>query len=282
MANIATLLLREEKTTLADWLERDFQFFVIEKTQWLQDTHGYTGGDRLNVPNVLEHRDWWRRWYEEEKEPRIATVQKRFRKHMNDMYERIWREQVHFTNARKKVLEESGVESATQTFFITIRPDTTKCTFREFYEKVKDVVERKAFTAWTLSFEQKGQTSETLGDGFHVHIVAKTTFRSTPEVLRALLGVYDENKNRRKNGTLASWINEKKIVENCVQVDVCKNPKEHTERYLINYESKDGHKMPTKKWDEKWRIENALHPLYTSDTGLGHLPIKSNRQVTLE
>lgn len=275
MANVATLALRE-KRGLDDLLAADFLAFVAEKETELKE-HGYE-----RVPCFVECEHWWRAWYEDDKKERHAAVTAKWQGMMDRKYEWIWRQQFRFAAARQRVLAEDGMEEATQTFFVTVRPATERCTFREFYEKVKDVVERKAFQTWTLSFEQKGLTDADLGNGFHVHIVAKTTFRSKPEVLRALLGTHDDNKQKWMRGTLSSWINDEKLAENCVDVQVCKNPRETTEKYLVKYESKDGHKLPTKVWDDKWRVEQGLQPLYTSDDGLGHLPIKSNRQVVFE
>lgn len=140
-----------------------------------------------------------------------------------------------------------------QAYFITIRPDTTKITFKDFFNQVKHFVDRRCFKEFKLSFEQKGTSEDTLGQGFHVHIVANMSQRSKGEVLR-------DTQNTFKDCT----------APNCIQVLTTRNPQELVDKYLVNYESEDGHKAPTQEWDAKWRAANYVDPLYTAP-----LPIKS-------
>lgn len=142
-----------------------------------------------------------------------------------------------------------------QCYFITVRPDTKKITFTDFYNDVRKFVERKCFIDYKLSFEQKGMSAETLGEGFHVHIVAALKQRSKGEVLR-------DTQNTFKRYT----------APNCIEVLTTKNPAELVENYLVNYHSDDGHKAPTKEWDAQWRTRENLDSLYSNPGGL---PIKS-------
>lgn len=142
-----------------------------------------------------------------------------------------------------------------QSYFITVRPDTTKVKFTDFYNDVRKFVERKCFIAYKLSFEQKGTTTENLGEGFHVHIVAEMRQRSKGEVLR-------DTQNTFKGYTAG----------NCIEVLTTKNPAELVENYLVNYQSDDGHKAPTKEGDAAWRARENLQNLYSNPEGL---PIKS-------
>lgn len=147
---------------------------------------------------------------------------------------------------KDKFLELGLIENkAARTFFITIRPDTNKVTFENFYNDVRVWTLRKCVQNYTLTFEQKGTNEETLGQGFHVHIVAKMTQRSKGEVAR-------DTHSSFKAYTAAQ----------CVQVDICQNPDQHIQRYLIDYESKDGHKIVTKEWDTIWRTNLSLEPTY--------------------
>jgi len=126
-------------------------------------------------------------------------------------------------------------------YFITIRPDDSKCTFENFHAKVLDFVKRKCFVTYALSFEQKGTSDETLGSGFHCHIVAKMKQRTKGEVLR---------------DTLSSWkkyIDDGILAANCIDVNITNNGEELIQNYLIEYKSDDDHKDCTKEWDAKWR-----------------------------
>lgn len=147
----------------------------------------------------------------------------------------------------KERFRELGLieEKATHTYFITIRPDETKTTFVNFYNDVRVFTLRRCFQNYTLSFEQKGTTEETLGQGYHVHIIARMTQRSKGEVLR-------DTQSSFKQYTAA----------NCIDVQVCKNPDETIQHYLVDYESKDGHKKPTQEWDAIWRANYSLQPTY--------------------
>lgn len=140
-----------------------------------------------------------------------------------------------------------------QNYFITIRPDTSKVQFIDFYNDVKKFTDRKCFNAFKLSFEQKGVTTENIGSGFHVHIVASMKQRSKGEVLR-------DTQSAFKGYTAA----------NCIEVLTTRNPDELVDNYLVNYISEDGHKAPTKEMDALWRKNLNIDALYSSS-----LPIKS-------
>lgn len=142
---------------------------------------------------------------------------------------------------------------AKQAYFITIRPDCNNVTFLEFKEKVESFVNRSCFLECTYSFEQKGTTPSELGNGFHVHIVTTSKHRSKGECLRDTLSSWQK------------WIDDKKIVSNCIDVGVTKNPETLIQNYLIDYKSDDDHKMPTKSMDELWRLEQGLVSLYKKE-----------------
>jgi len=166
---------------------------------------------------------------------------------------------IDLKNAIHEIEEETGEQllfipqGHKQYYFITVRPDTSKVKFIDFYNDVQKFTSRKCFQEFKLSFEQKGTTDETLGQGFHVHIVAKMSQRSKGEVLR-------DTQSTFKNYT----------APNCIEVLTTKNPQELVDNYLVNYVSDDEHKIVTKAWDAKWRSREILDSLYT-----GPLPIKS-------
>lgn len=135
-------------------------------------------------------------------------------------------------------------------FFITIRPDDTKCNFIDFKDKCLKLVQRTCFKEYALSFEQKGTSPEDLGKGFHCHIVAKMKQRSKGEALRDI------------TSSFKTWIDQGMIAPNCIDVCITKNPEELVNRYLIAYDSDDEHKALTKSWDDLWRQHNEVLPLY--------------------
>lgn len=143
-------------------------------------------------------------------------------------------------------------------YFITIRPDEKLIDFDSFYTLVKKFINRACFIDYTLSFEQKGITDETLGVGFHCHIVANMTQRSRKEALR-------DTQSTFKSCT----------APNCIDVKTTRNPKELVENYMIAYESDDGHKIVTKTWDEKWRESKGLQNTYEEA-----LPVRKTHSVS--
>lgn len=143
------------------------------------------------------------------------------------------------------------IQPTKQAYFITIRPDCSKCSLLEFMCKVEEYLKRKCFLAYTLSYEQKGTSDETIGQGFHCHIVAEMKQRSKTEVIRDTISSWKK------------WIDEGKIASNCIQVDVTKNPDELVQNYLIEYKSDDDHKLPTKEWDDKWRSNIGIPYIIT-------------------
>lgn len=279
MANIATYALREKKW-LDEWKKQDFGAFVAEKQKELcefgyQRTPGWVDG--VDSPDEVQ---WWRLWYEDEKKERMKKIEEKWQAKVNKDYEFIWKQQIEFAAVRERVLEEYGKENAKQTYFITICPVETYTDLHGFFAAVKRVVERKTFLAWTLSFEQRGRTESELGVGFHVHIVAKTSYTSLEQVRRAIQGIKGDD-GKWKDGTFAKWMNEARMGYKGVDIQRCVNPKQHTQRYLVDYDAADEHKEETRDTDRLWRGRVGLQALYTSAGGLGDLPITKdhNRQV---
>jgi len=132
-------------------------------------------------------------------------------------------------------------------FWITIRPPTGN--FQEFYTLVGSTVRRKCFLEYRLSFEQKGVDESTLGEGYHVHMVARMTQRSVGEIVRDLKSSF-------------------KLGDEAIEVKKTKNPHVMFEDYCISYESKDGHKETTREWDKMWREQQGLLESYNTKTGV--------------
>lgn len=148
----------------------------------------------------------------------------------------------------KQIAQEEGLfdkKTADRYFFVTIRPDQTKVTFETFKNDVLEYLQRKMFIKYYCTFEQKGKSHDTLGEGFHTHIIAMTKQRSKGEMLR------DTHSSFKKY-----------CEKNFIQVDICYNPEELKQNYLIDYASDDGHKIVTKSWDTIWRYKNNIESFY--------------------
>lgn len=155
--------------------------------------------------------------------------------------------------AYKEVATDMGLltAKATNTFMITIRPECKKINLHTFKKDVDDYLKRKMFKHIHIcSYEQKGTTMDTLGHGYHVHIIAETTCRSKGEVLRNTISTFQQY-----------------TAANCIQVDTCKNPEGVMNDYLIDYKSQDGHKEITKEWDSIWRTQEGLACPIKSNSG---------------
>lgn len=196
--------------------------------------------DATKMANQLAHDDNWKEIYDKTYETILKSELKQF-----DEYLRV--------SALLHDRYTDTLKVTHQNYFLTIRPDDTKCTFDDFYDKVLRFVKRKCFLHYKLSFEQKGTVPDELGKGFHCHIVAEMKQRSKTEVLRDTLSSWND------------WIEKKYIQSNCIQVLTTKNPDQLIDDYLIAYKSDDKHKICTKEMDELWRKQYNLQHIYSND-----------------
>lgn len=139
------------------------------------------------------------------------------------------------------------VKETKQRYFVTVRPDVEKINFEQFYILCKKFLERACILESTVSFEQKGTSDETLGNGFHIHMILNMTQRSKGEVLRDI------------QSTFRSC-----TAPNCIDVQVIKTQIDMTrcKAYIEQYESNDEHKIVTKDWDTLWRERNKIKTTY--------------------
>lgn len=158
-------------------------------------------------------------------------------------YERDVRTGLEAMKKFQQIAAEMGHDSDGSWYFITVRPPSDN--FQEFYTAIAKTLQRKCFLRFLASFEQKGVTESTLGEGYHVHIVAKMRQRSKGEVLRDLASSLR---------TICA--------ENFIDVKVTKNGEQMFRRYCIDYESEDGHKIVTKEFDALWRRRMNLQDYY--------------------
>jgi hypothetical protein len=169
-----------------------------------------------------------------------------------------FREILLISEKLKEVYEDVCGSKTTNWFFITIRPQQ-QISWNDFHAHVLTFVKRKAFIDYTLSFEQKGMTTETLGEGFHVHIVANCKWRSKGEALRDTQSSFN-----------------KMCAPNCIEVLPTRGPDQIIQNYLLDYKSDDNHKICTKTWDTLWRekvgINNIMSTLAKWNTQIAEEP----------
>lgn len=155
----------------------------------------------------------------------------------------------------------SGIVGTTSNwYFLTVRPKNNTDLI-EFTEILEKFINRSFVIEYTLTLEQKDP--EGSGSGFHAHIVCNTKHRSKGELLRDTKSTFN------------------KICEpQCIEIITTRNPKDIINNYLIEYKSKDDHKIITQKGDHIWRKKNNILPLYTSNENeFKALSIKSVKTV---
>lgn len=151
-----------------------------------------------------------------------------------------------------------------RTWFITVRPDPN-INFPDFYEACRKMTTRSCWDWYEIAFEQKATDDDTLGYGFHLHMIAKGKVQKS-QIARNLMSTFQKVIGNSQ----AIKIEDLKTDDD---VQACRN-------YIVNYESKDGHKVPTKEYDEKWRRQIGLEHIYTNT--LPPLPSLVGRQCDLQ
>jgi len=147
----------------------------------------------------------------------------------------------------KELKKATGDGRARGCYFITIspRPDVS---FVDFFVKCQRMDSNAIFDAYTAVFEQRGLSESEVGTGFHLHaVVTETKERSKAAILQKL------------HSTFKSV-----AAENCIRVDHLETDKnvQQTTAYILEGQSKDGHKKLTQPWDAAWRERLGLLPLY--------------------
>ena len=93
--------------------------------------------------------------------------------------------------------------------YVTIRP-REGIEFNDFYKKVVKAIHKKWITDYILVFEQKGETVETIGDGFHVHFVCNLPANKKHSKARDEFFSTFKNMCNKKNGVNLSPIKDKR------------------------------------------------------------------------
>jgi len=177
----------------------------------------------------------------------------------DEQYALLWKEHLaHVAQAKLMQTSFSNPENEKIKgyFFIGVRP-TLQTSLKEFIELVNKWMNRSEglLSEYTCVLEQKGESDETLGEGFHMHMLVRSdTCRSKPEMIRYLKSTFG-----------------KTCPEPDVEILTFKNRIEERIKYITEHQSIDGHKEPTMEWDKKWRNNIGINNTYIRGDG----PIKS-------
>lgn len=139
-------------------------------------------------------------------------------------------------------------------FFITLRPAPEhEHRFIEFKPMVFKYMERTMFIKWMLAFEQKGESTEEMGKGYHVHIIANCAGWCTKKKM------ITDTKS-----TWDKWLNGY-VPDAFVQIDKVETTTEKNVKELyITGNKKEEHKKKAITIDNEWRSSIGLQPTYCS------------------
>lgn len=143
----------------------------------------------------------------------------------------------------------SGRTAGPRWSLITIRPPHNTSWLR-FRDDVHAFVTRWAprWSSWEYAFEQKGESPETLGHGFHVHLLISTT---TPN--------YYKSHIIKSLQRYFSY-----VAANCIQVDSVRNL-DRAKAYIRG--EKEASKLVAVHHDILWRNKENLQQIYEGANG---------------
>lgn len=147
-----------------------------------------------------------------------------------------------FKKRMAQVKDENG-----RCYMITVRPDTSKIKFCNFRELVTQYLNKwsNKWIWWEYTFEQKGNSSNTIGNGFHMHLIICTA-----------------SENYYPSHLLRDCYSQFNIctAKNCIQIDTIKNLARAKE--YIRGDKKDDDKLKCIAYDIMWRNQNNLENIY--------------------
>lgn len=89
-----------------------------------------------------------------------------------DDYDLNFYKQIELMQIEKlKELLNKKIELEQNYYFLTINPDTTKTTLEIFLKTIEKAMSKKWITEYIYVIEQRGETLEELGKGYHTHII---------------------------------------------------------------------------------------------------------------
>lgn len=157
---------------------------------------------------------------------------------------KIWLKSIrlHRAPTRKRL----GGRSVIDYCLITVNPDTTKITLSQFTKLIDKVAHSAMFSECKYAFEQRGESPDDLGKGFHVHMLVKNKVKPS-QIRRNLKRIF------LKPGYCGhpKHIDVKQVKEGTLS---------QVEDYLNGLKG-DG-KEAKVCMDSPWRLQNGLKALY--------------------
>lgn len=131
---------------------------------------------------------------------------------------------------------------------ITIRPPHGSC-FTTFRLGVERYVKRPYFLNGEYAFEQCGENEDEIGNGFHVHILARVKeYCQFKELNR------DVHKDIQGDFMFQVGSDKKKFLRTQTDLEFCQN--------YIRGDKHDDAKRAAVSWNAEWRAMNALEDIY--------------------
>jgi hypothetical protein len=123
-------------------------------------------------PQVKECMELWK-----------AAVEKQFDAEVDNVFKRAIDLELKLANVR----QSRGMTKIKNHFMIHIRPaDDWGKTVSDFIDMIHDIAKSKSIVTAVYSFKQKGTTPETLGSGYHAHMVVEHTRCTKGQVADAI------------------------------------------------------------------------------------------------
>lgn len=172
------------------------------------------------------------------------------------MYSDKYDEILEGLKSTKKELEELTNNSKfvkTDVLYITINPVET-VELSKFLKKVKSCVSKKWIDEYLYVIEQRGDSDETVGSGFHCHmfIYHRNETKKWSDVKREVQSSFNSVCNTAKSNCL-------KIMNVTTQ-----NAYDNFLNYMIGLKKDKGNKRIKQEFDKVFREKNGLMNVYTS------------------
>lgn len=161
---------------------------------------------------------------------------------------------------------KSKLTGVCRTFLITLRPSPV-IQWDDFYTLTQKYLQRKFLIKYYAVYEQTGETSETQGTGFHMHILCESK-NNKPKILQDTKSTF--------RGVVA---------DNCIQIDFVRTPEDwhRVLSYLRNWKLDDPEKQAAARLNTPWRESLGLPEGYNRDISLPNQvlePAKRDIEIT--
>lgn len=143
-------------------------------------------------------------------------------------------------------------ETQKNVVFISLRPPHNT-DFAKFQKKIHAITQKKWLKRYIYVYEQKGETEESAGHGFHAHIILYRDGKAFSHIKREI------------DYTIKSIIDLK--IYSAHDYKLCDDSDDNVQR-LINYitgKKKDEHKHPSQIIDKYWRDKLGLADYYENN-----------------